>query len=306
MISLAKDWLTHPWIERWLPDHLRPVEDHIFTEAHGLDIVMEIESALDRLIEHAERVKHAQQFKKNGKTFRFRLKVNRKRMKMLAYETPSSEAAIKKRIVIDYLRKGIDANKRKNRLKDATVQYLKNGQTYIRSIKHSSHFQTVFYKLEILDDALFGRAISATPPSSTPAKKTESKDGEHPFSLVHSLENKLTMEWQTLDDMLTNRLTELLEELKRVEPVYHYFDIEERYMIKRMLQQDIPSLIETYLSLSKNHQQERFEKVYEALVHMEVTIKKLRHESERVKVEKMDQLLKLTEKRYSQDALKDK
>lgn len=307
MISLSKGWLSHPWIERWLPDHLRPVDEHIFSDAHGLDIVLEMEQALDRLIQHAKRVQHAQQFKKNTKTFRFRLKVNRKRMKLLAYETPSSEAAIKKRIIIEYLRKGFDAKKRKNPLKRATVQYLKNGQTYIRSIKHSSYFHTVFYKLDLLDDALSGRPIStsASPPSPSREKKDERK-GEALHSLVQSLENKLSFDWRSLDNMLTNRLTELLAEMKQALSVYSHFDIEERYMLKRMLQQDIPSLIETYLSLSKTHQQERFEKVYEALVQMEISIRKLRVETERVKVDKMDQLLKLTEKRYKQDVTKEK
>ncbi|MFZ4452341.1 hypothetical protein [Salibacterium aidingense] len=304
---MAKDWLMHPWLERFLPDHLRPVDDHIFSDAHGLVIVQETEAALDRLIDYGKQVKSAQTFKKNGKTFHFRLKINQKRMKVLSYETHKSEAAIKKRIVIEYIRKAYLPKSRQNRCKEATVQYIKNGQTFVRSIQKSSYFQGVFDKLELLDEALLGGLIekktnhdlSVSAPSPEP---TEDKDlihsSEEPFYYIRELEEKRERSWGALPSMIDNRLKLLLEETQEAGSVYDSLDIEERYTVKRMLTRDIPSLLDTYLTLSEENRQQQTKQLYEALVKMEVNIRTLREKAEVTKVDKMEQLLELSERRY--------
>ncbi|RSL33405.1 hypothetical protein D7Z54_10585 [Salibacterium salarium] len=302
---MAKDWLMHPWLEKFLPDHLRPVDDHIFSDAHGLVLIQETEAALNRLIEHGKQVKSAQTFKKNGKTFHFRLKINQKRMKLLSYENHKSEAALKKRIVIEYIRKAYVPKSRQTRCKEATVQYIKNGQTYVRSIQKSKYFNGVFEKLEMLDDALLGGLIEKTSTHSTPLSPPESREdqdfihsSEEPFYFIQHLDNKIESSWQSLDYLLENRLKKLLEETYLTGFVYDSLDIEERYMVKRMLQTDIPSLVDTYLSLSEENKEKQKEQIYEALVKMEVNIRSLREKAEHFKMDKMEQLLELNERRY--------
>ncbi|MFB4163355.1 hypothetical protein ACE1TI_05840 [Alteribacillus sp. JSM 102045] len=304
---MTKDWLTHPWLEKFLPDHLRPVDDHIFSDAHGLDLVHDTEAALDRLIQHGKQVKTAQTFKKNGKTFHFRLKINQKRMKLLSYETPKSEAAIKKRIIIEYIRKAHLPKSRQNRFKEATVQYIKNGQTFVRSIQKSNFFQGIFYKCELLDEVLLGGLMEKSTSnhqtahsfSSAPKEDKEFiQSSEEPFSFIKELESFLEPQYKILGNLLENRLKRLIEEIERTGKIYELLEIEEKYTIKRLLQKDIPSLIKTYLSLSSDYKNARTEQLYETLTKMEINIRAMREKAEYTKVEKMEQLLKLYEKRY--------
>ncbi|MGY4690050.1 hypothetical protein [Salibacterium sp. K-3] len=302
---MAKDWLLHPWLERFLPDHMRPVDDHIFTDAHGLVIVQETEAALDRLIEYGKQVKPAQHFKKNGKMFHFRLKVNQKRMKLLSYENHKSEAAIKKRIVIEYIRKTYLPKERQNRCKEATVQYIKNGQTFVRSIQQSTYFQGIFDKLEQLDDALLGGLIrTGAPVAPADAEEQPEKEKElihssdEPFYQLKELENKKEEAWRELPPLINNRLASLLEEIRRTGQLFDSLDVENRYTVKRMITKDIPSLIDTFLSLSGENRDKQTEQLYEALVKMEVNIRSLREKTEHVKVEQMEQLFELNERRY--------
>ncbi|RSL33755.1 hypothetical protein D7Z54_08670 [Salibacterium salarium] len=302
---MSKDWLMHPWLEKFLPDHLRPVDDHIFSEAHGIVLIQETEAALNRLIEYGKQVKSAQTFKKNGKTFQFRLKINQKRMKLLSYETHKSEAALKKRIVIEYIRKAYAPKSKQKRYKEATVQYIKNGQTYVRGIQKSKYFNGIMEKLELLDDALLGGLIenksTETVTSSTAQEPKEDKEfihsSEEPFHFIQQLENKIKSDWK-LDNLLENRLKQLLEETHLTGYMFDSLDIEERYTIKRMLQTDIPSLIDTYLSLSEENKKKQIEQIYEALVKMEINIRSLREKAEYAKVNKMEQLLELNQRRY--------
>ncbi|MFD2704497.1 hypothetical protein [Salibacterium lacus] len=304
---MAKDWLLHPWLERFLPDRMRPVDDHIFSDAHGLVIVQETEGALDRLIEYGRQIKSSQNFKKNGDTFHFRLKVNQKRMKLLSYENHKSKAAIKKRIVIEYFRKSYLPKNRQKRCKEATVQYIKNGQTFVRSIQQSTYFQGIFDKLEQLDDALLGDLIQNQSPAAGAAEHKDGEpsgekdfihSGEEPFHQLMELEKKKTESWQELPALINNRLSSLMEEIRRTGDLFDTLDVEDRYTIKRMLTKDIPSLVDTFLSLSSDNRGKQTEQLYEALVKMEVNVGKLREKTEHTKVEQMEQLIELNERRY--------
>lgn len=303
---MERNWLSHPWIEKFLPDHLRPVDDHIFSDAHGTEIIQEIENALDRLIEYGQQVKGAQTFKRNGKTFQFRLKINQKRMRLLSYETARSEAAIKKRIIIDYKRKSYDPKDNSKRFKEATVQYIKNGQTYVRSIQKSALFQNVFQKMEQLDDALLGKLIKEPTPIKTTNHSPSPSDekqiveaSEEPCQYLRAVEEAMKNHWSSLEDMIQSRLQRLIEEAYRINTIYLDLDVEEKYTFKRMLQKDIPSLVNTYLSLNEEQKKQKTEPLYESLIKMELSLRSMREKTEHEKTEKMEQLLKLNEKRYA-------
>ncbi|SDH05671.1 hypothetical protein SAMN05192534_101469 [Alteribacillus persepolensis] len=303
---LTRDWLSHPWFEKFLPDHLKPVDDHIFSDPHGLVLIEDTERALERLIQHGKQVKSSQTYKKNGKTFHFRLKINQKRMKLLSYETPKSEAAIKKRIIIEYLRKTyVTKSRRASRLKEASIQYIKNGQTFVRSIKKSRHFEQIFSKLETLDDALLRGLIDKPAADAKPASvphSTQDKDfiqsSEEPLPSIRELKEFLIPHCHQLETLLENRLKRLLEEAEQIAEVFDVLDVEEKYIVKRLLKRDIPSLIQTYLSLPHDKQTEQTEPLYETLTKMELNIRSIREKTEDMKIEKMEQLLRLYDKRY--------
>lgn len=298
---MAKNWMAHPWVDRFIPDHRRQVEDQIFSDAHGLVMIQDMEAALDRLIEFGKQVKTTQTFKKSGKTFYFRLRVNQKRMRLLSYETYKSEAAIKKRVTIEYVRKAYNPGSKQNRFKEAYIQYRKNGETYLRSIRKSRFFQGVFYKLEQLDDQLLGR-IPTAEPASSPALTTEDKhfvdSSEEPFQFIYKTESHIKLARSGLSRASERCLMEIVQEAREITKHYELLDLEERYTIKRMLQKDIPSLLEAYRLLSPDNQLIRQEELTLTLRQMRSTLEELHHKADALKAERVDYLFKLHEKRY--------
>lgn len=298
---MAKNWMAHPWVDRFVPDHRRQVEDQIFSDAHGLVMIQDIEAALDRLIEFGKQVKTTQTFKKSGKTFYFRLRVNQKRMRLLSYETYKSEAAIKKRVTIEYVRKAYNPGSKQNRFKEAYIQYRKNGETYLRSIRKSRFFQGVFYKLEQLDDQLLGRIPTAEPVSSS-ALTTEDKhfvdSSEEPFQFIYKTESHIKLARSGLSRASERCLMEIVQEAREITKHYELLDLEERYTVKRMLQKDIPSLLEAYRLLSPDSQLIRQEELTLTLRQMRSTLEELHHKVDALKAERVDYLFKLHEKRY--------
>ncbi|WP_252311847.1 hypothetical protein [Sinobaca sp. H24] len=298
---MAKNWMAHPWVDRFIPDHRRQVEDQIFSDAHGLVMIQDIEAALDRLIEFGKQVKTTQTFKKSGKTFYFRLRVNQKRMRLLSYETYKSEAAIKKRVTIEYVRKAYNPGSKQNRFKEAYIQYRKNGETYLRSIRKSRFFQGVFYKLEQLDDQLLGR-LPALEPAASSALTTEDKhfvdSSEEPFQFIYKTESHIKLARSGLSRASERCLIEIVQEAREITQHYDLLDLEERYTVKRMLQKDIPSLLEAYRLLSPDNQLIRQEELTSTLRQMRSTLEGLHRKVDALKAERVDYLFKLHEKRY--------
>ncbi|WP_100398610.1 hypothetical protein [Bacillus sp. FJAT-44742] len=304
---MFKQWLEDVWFDKLLPDHLKPVDQHIFSDAKGLQLIEDTEAVLDTLINNGKQTKMPHSYKKNGGTFQFRLKVNRKRMKLLSYDTTKSEAAIKKRIIILYQRK-YHHGSRGHRIKEASVQYIKNGKTYVRSLQKSRYFQGIFYKLNVLDDVFLGQLIEPdkkAPPSLAKKKIQEEKISEQTSlpkeysELLSECRHRLIYKWSLLPSPHQNRLRRLVEETEKLLVYAHKLDVEERYVCKRMLQKDIPVLLETYLSLSSENQEEQKEPLYEALTKMEINIRSMQESIEVSKAEEMKKLFRINEQRYS-------
>jgi hypothetical protein len=66
-----------------------------------------------------------------------------------------------------------------------------------------------------------------------------------------------------------------------------------------MLTEDIPKLLHTYLSLKNEYQMAQKENVFVALSKMELSLIELNERLEQARLEKMEHLIRINEKRYS-------
>ncbi|WP_156816910.1 hypothetical protein [Salsuginibacillus kocurii] len=307
-----KDWFEQQWLKFLLPDHLKPVDDQIFSDPNGLAIVKETEAALEKIIHHAistQAKKPAQTFKKNDQSFKMRLKINQKRFKLLSYETAQSDAAIKKRIVIECLRKYEQPKSRAKRLKEASVHYMKNGKTYVRSLHKSPHFQRIFNQLDQLDDALLGQ-LRNVPSASQQTRdqlenSTGSKEVDQLQGALASLKRDIRRQEGKFNHVLTHRLSILIDQLEPLSSKAEQLDIEERHHIRRLITKDLPTLIEAYETLPAEKQESEMEAFYEALIKMELNIQQFQASINAEKENHWEQLLRLNNVRYDRH-LKDR
>lgn len=126
-MMVVKDWLTTSIQEFFLPERLRSVDDHIFSDPNGLSLIKESEAVIDKIITHALEkgpLKGTQVFKKNGRTFKLKLKVSQKRLKLMSFDTHLSPSAIKKRVVMTFARQQTYKPQKKP-LKEGLVYYMK-------------------------------------------------------------------------------------------------------------------------------------------------------------------------------------
>jgi hypothetical protein len=300
---LANKWFEHPWVERFLPDHMRPVDDHIFSDSHGLFIVEEMEAAIDRVIARAEELRQSKRLKRENELFLFRMKLTARRIRITSFEKERSQAAIQKTVTIDYVR-STDGHTPAF-LREALVHYMKNGKMHARNIEKSSYFQHIFRKLEVLDYTLQGRAPrdiqlhTAEPvraeeaPEETPVKWHAALDRFHQHYVVQNASIPADIQQEI------QQIAQEFEELRSTSSLQ--FDVEEEYLVERMLGREIPDLIETYRLLEPKHRNEQHGALLQALEAMRGRISSLRMEQNDVHARKMRQLLKINEKRYRQE-----
>lgn len=300
----VKDWLTSSWRERFIPERMRTVDDHIFSDPNGLSLIKESEAVLDKVISHI--LKHgpprgSQVYRKNGRTFKMRLKVSQKHLKLLTFDTHQSPSAIKKRFVLHYVRSEHSKAQQKM-IKDGFVYYMKNGKSHVRSVVKSPYFHGMIQKLQHIDGALDGHAPTSLiqmqdqpDHEETISKEAKSERDQYAGSL-----NYVSMLEHELPAPLKNRLRQLLELLYPLKEQLRHLSVEDRYQVKRMLQQDIPNLLEAYQQLDEEEQSEQMEKVYETLTQMEITVSRLHDNEDDMKSERFDYLIRLNERRYNE------
>ncbi|WP_143018845.1 hypothetical protein [Natribacillus halophilus] len=296
-----KDWLGTSFHEFFLPERIRAVDDHIFSDPNGLSLIKESEAVIDKIITHVLEkgpVKGTQVYKKNGRTFKLRLKVSQKRLKLMSFDTHLSPSAIKKRIVITFARQQTQKPTKKL-LKEGLVYYMKNGKSHVRNIQKSPFFHGVIEKLIQLDGALDGHApATATGTASTTEDLSPSEDEQQEQSRYDTAVRNLYRQDADLPQALSNRLHKLLEEINALTPSLHLLAIEDRHQVKRMIDEDIPDLLDAYRDLDEDDQTEQMSRVYEALTKMELNLQHVQEQENRVKTDRFEYLLKLNEKRY--------
>ncbi|MBU8907326.1 hypothetical protein [Desertibacillus haloalkaliphilus] len=301
---MFKSLVELPWVERFLPERLKPVNDELLSNAHSQLLIKETEKLLDKSAKQAPKPNSTQTFKKKEKEYVITLKIKKRKISILAYDTKQSGAAIKKRFFIECFRKYIKEKNGRGKCVEATIQYIESGKTYIRSIKKSPHFQSVFDCMSKLDDAMIGQLINSPPSVVTMDRNNDDEELSKTPSELQQLmtETEQLIDKQdkfVIDPIIQSRLSRLLSQTEMLIPDFELLDIEERHLIKRMLREDLPNLIETYVSLSPQNQAIQKESLFIAISKMELTAITLTERLEQTRLQKMEHLLKLNELRYS-------
>ena len=297
--------LNIPFIERWLPDHIRPVEDRYLSDEASRILISEAEKLLETLIEHAENGADIKALRKKEKAYRIYCKVKRRKIKLLLYDTKYSSALVKKRIHIECFRKYIKAVNGVGKCTHTSIHYIHQGETYVRSIKKSPFVQPLLYKIDMLDDALLGQFIDKSRLTSFQgAIKEKNQDA---ITLLQDMKRVVNYQAShTLDPLLESRLVRIIEEAEKIITHYDLLEIEDKHLIKRLLRNDIPKLMHTYLSLSAKNQMLSKEDVFVSLAKMELTLLSVVEQVENSKLTQLQHLLKLNERRYSSKNVNDR
>ncbi|RXJ04025.1 hypothetical protein DS745_01145 [Anaerobacillus alkaliphilus] len=290
-----------PFFESLLPDRLKPVKDEYISDQYSQSLFSDTEKFIDDIINLSEMERINRVFKRKTTQFKILLKIKKKRMRLDFSDQRGSEAPIKKRIIIDIYRKIYKSNQGVGKVVEATIYYTYQGQSVIRSVKRSPYLQGIFYKLDMLDDALIGRLVKSNEhevrPQAINSAPTE-KQEELRNLLVEMKRISNHNHALAVDPLLENRLTKVVQQIEKVTPDFHLLDIEDRHMIKRILKEDLPNLLHSYVSLTPFQQLEQKENVFVAISRIELKIIKIVNQMEKAKLERMEHLLRLNKVRY--------
>lgn len=302
-MSFINQLLKISFLEKWVPDRLKPVSLDILSDQYSQLLLKEAEVFIEDIIQSSEKQKTNRIFKRKSSDYKLIVKIRKKRMKLDIADQKGGKSPIKKRIVIDQYRKIYKTKNGVGKVVDATIYYTYQGSQFVRTIKHSPLFHGIFYQLDRLDDALIGQLIKSQGEKlvhSIPEKQKVNKNGEL-FTLMLDLKRITTHSAKlTFDPIIEKKLTLILSQIEPIVPDFHLLDIEDRHIIKRMLKDDIPKLLHSFLSLTIQQQLEQKEKVFIALSRMELKLISLKKELEKMRLEKIEHLLKLNEIRYQQ------
>ncbi|MEB1806767.1 MAG: hypothetical protein LPK26_05655 [Bacillaceae bacterium] len=295
--------LEIPWIESILPDRLRPVQDEILSDEATLETLHEAERILEHVIKQSSKYSKNRTVKKKHHEYVITVKIKKKMISLTILDTYYSKSKYKKRIYIQCYRKYFKADHGVGKCKEASIHYTKNKKTFVRSVKKSPYTQNLFYKIDKLDDALLGQLIQSDNEEENYIPQTNQlKSNDQVKSLVMET-NRLISHTRKLhiDPLIEKRLEQIIDHTEVLLPDFSLLEIEERHMMKRMLNEDIPNLVHTYLSLSPENKKEQRENVFVTLSKMELTLILLKEDLEKARVQRMEHLLKLNHLRYTKD-----
>lgn len=289
-----------PFFENWLPDRLKPLKDEFISDQYSQALLKEAEKLIEDVINLSEMDRINRNFKKNTSQVKISLKIKKKRMKLDISDQKRSEAPIKKRLVIDVYRKIYKAKNGVGKIIEATIYYTYQGQSFVRSVKRSPYLKSIFYKLDMLDDALIGRLVKENELQvrHDATKPLTEKQEEVQHLLVEMKRISKQNIVLSIDPMIENRLATIIEQTEKVIPEFSLLEIEDRHMMKRILREDLPNLLHSYVALTSEQQLEQKENIFVALSRIELKILQLIKEMEKMKLERMEHLLRLNKVRY--------
>jgi hypothetical protein len=303
-MSLFTRLFELPFFESWLPDRLKPVNDEFISDQYSQALILETENFIDGVIQLTEINRINRTFKKKTNQVKIFLKIKKKRIRLDFSDQKFSEAPIKKRVIIDVYRKMYKAKNGVGKVVEATIYYTYQGQSHVRSVKRSPFSKGLFYKLDMLDDALMGLLVKHNEQEliiSTPNRALSEKNQEIKDLLIDI--KRMTNENQTLtyDPIITSRLKRIVHHIEKTVPDFQLLEIEERHMLKRVLREDLPKLLHSYTALTTGQQLEQKENIFIALSRIELNIIDLLKQMETMKLARMEHLLRLNKVRYQRN-----
>ncbi|WP_017727959.1 hypothetical protein [Halalkalibacterium ligniniphilum] len=298
-MKLLQEW---PFFHVFVPSHRKPVDSHILGDEASRKLISDTEALLNKMVNQSLGQNQRKTVRRKHKERRIIVKINQKRIRVIMMDTKFSSAAVQKRMFIECFRKYVKAKDGVGKCKEASIHYLKDGRSHVRSIRQSPLLHGVFFQINRLDEAYLGHRSNAEQSVSalTMQHQERAAASQNDMRLLHQETERFIRQLRpfSLDPLLENRLSRIVDQTEKLIPDFELLDFEERHTVRRMLREDIPNLLNTYLSLSYQHQLAQKENVFVALSKMELSLISLNEQLEQSRVERMEHLLRLNQLRY--------
>lgn len=299
---MQQSWLTK--IQSFFtPAHKKTVDEHILMDQTTRNLIKDTEQLLARMAEKAPPYNRNQTVRRKQKEWSIKVKVTHTFITVTMADLKYSTSPIKKRIFIKCHRRYMKSEGGVGVCKEASIHYIKDGKAHIRSVRESPLFRSIFYRIHHLDLAFSNEQVS-TESAAKHALLNEQRllqsttSNDYTFLIDESKRYVDSVKQFMIDPTLEHQLQRILDHAMKLEDDFLLLDFEKRHVVRRMLREDIPSLLHTFLSLAPKHQVEHKENVYVALSKMELTLIEYVEELEQLRVDRMNYLLKLQQIRY--------
>ncbi|ARK30375.1 hypothetical protein [Halalkalibacter krulwichiae] len=295
------------WFDKMMtwftPAHKKTVDEHLLREKTTRNLIEDTEALLERMAANAPSYNKKHSMRRKQKDWLIKVKVNHNLISVIMMDLKHSPSPIKKRFVIICYRKYMKSKDGVGVCKEASIRYIKDGRAQVRSIQQSPLFHAIFFRIHQLDLAYSNELVSIGQPSTEVLANQEtllqaSPTNDLTILLEESHRYIHTVKQFSLDPVIESRLSRVLKQAEKLKDDFLLLDFEERHTVRRMFKNDIPTLLHTFLSLSVKNQLEHKENLYVTLSKMELTLIGYVERLEKLKVERMDHLLKLQSLRY--------
>ncbi|MDQ0205983.1 hypothetical protein [Alkalicoccobacillus murimartini] len=284
------------------PSHKKPIDAHLLSDDTTSRLIADTERFLSKLVEKADGRNQKRNLRRKQKEWTIKLKIKYKSIRLQILDSKNSSSPVHKRITITVFRKYVKEENGVAALKEATIHFLKDGRSHVRSLKDSPNFRGVFYQLYRLDQAYVhgGKQVKTSLELLSNQEKQLSASYTDDIRLLVEEGKRYveTVKHFSVDIMIENRLIRIIQHVQKLQEDFHFLDFEQRHTVRRMLREDIPKLLNMFLSLSLKHQLEQKENVFVSLSKMELTLITYTQYLEEVRLEHMNHLIRLQSKRY--------
>ncbi|WP_169871022.1 hypothetical protein [Shouchella patagoniensis] len=296
-----KRFPTTTLLDFFTPAHKRPVDDHIIQDETTIRLLNDTERLLKRMTDNATGKNERKSVRRRQKDWDIRVKVSYNNIRVIVADTKHSRSPVHKRFRIICFRKYVKSTDGVGKIKEATIHYLKDGRMHVRSLQNVSHLKGVFHAIHLLDLAYVGTKVTDVSLERLNGHEKQLKSeqaNDIKFLAQEARRYVQAMDTLSLDPMLDNRLNRILTHVSKLEDDFHLFNYEDKHTVRRLLREDMPNVMGAFLALSKKNQLDQRDNVFVSLSKMELTLISLQDDLEKIKVERMEHVMKLQELRY--------
>ncbi|QKS71149.1 hypothetical protein FLK61_31025 [Paenalkalicoccus suaedae] len=302
-LSWREKLLEHRFVTPFLPNYLKPLDDPTLVNEQTKEFVYEAEEFISDLAALSELPRLNKTFKRSIHGYSYKIKIKAKKIHLEMIDTQKSSSTIKKRLFITMFRRHIKQEGGIGKVADSTIYYQKNGRTSVRNVKRHPAFLSLFYHIHRLDLSISGEDIPDTAvllEQHDSSKPQPLPEGEDQLALLKNHLADVQTRFASLDPSIEATLYQIKEAVDSYEEEFHLLDVEERHRLKRMILHDIPSTLQTYLSLSSEKQKESLPKIIQSFKNMHSFLLSQSRDLEKTRMDRMNHLLTLNDLRYKQ------
>ncbi|WP_416149772.1 hypothetical protein ACM26V_01885 [Salipaludibacillus sp. HK11] len=293
--------IEQSWIIPLLPNYMKPLNEPNLQNQHTKEFVFEAEEFISDLSALSELPRLNKTFKRSIQGFAYKIKIKQKKIHVEMVDTNKSSSNIKKRVYITIFRKNIKQENGFGKVIDSTIYFQLQGKTVVRNVRRHPLFLSLFHHLHRLDLSLSGESTEniVAPTSAIEEQQLEpTKDHHDQIKALMSSVDHTYKQFRTIDAKVDKILQDLVTEIGRCTEEFQLLDLEEKHHMKRMIQHDLPNLLNTYDSLTNEQKSNAFLEMVTSLKNMRSFLQRQANDLQSTRMERMNYLLKLNELRY--------